>query len=101
MVQQVSVKVAHNTMKMKSASVLNTNEAELISNQQEFYIFNHGNDQGFVIMAADDRVAPILGYSNQGSFDPNQMPPNMQKWLEGYKSAIRYAIENNIAASDE
>src|SRR5574344_867677 len=62
MVQQVSVEVAHNTLKMKSASVLNTNEAELISNQQEFYIFNHGNDQGFVMRAADCRGSLMLGY---------------------------------------
>ncbi len=65
-----------------------------------FYVFNAEN-QGYVIVAGDDCSIPILGYADSGTFDPNNIPPNMQKWLEGYKAEIRYAIENNIAASPE
>lgn len=65
-----------------------------------FYVFSSEN-QGYVVVAGDDRVIPILGYADEGIFDPNNIPPNMQKWLEGYKSEIRYAIENNIVASPE
>lgn len=65
-----------------------------------FYIFSAEN-QGYVIVAGDDRITPILGYADEGTFNPNNMPPNMQKWLEGYKVDIRYTIENNIPASPE
>lgn len=65
-----------------------------------FYVFNSDN-QGYVVVAGDDRSIPILGYADEGAFDPNNIPPNMQKWLEGYKAEIRYAIENNIVASPE
>jgi len=65
-----------------------------------FYVFNAETD-GFVIVAGDDNVIPILGYSHEGSFHPNNIPPNMQKWLESYKTEIRYAIENNITATEE
>ncbi len=65
-----------------------------------FYVFSAEN-QGYVIVAGDDRIVPILGYADEGTFNPDNMPPNMQKWLEGYKAEIRYAIENNILASPE
>ena len=65
-----------------------------------FYIFGAENN-GFVIVSGDDSVIPILGYSENGSFDPSNIPPNMQKWLEGYKSEIRYIVENNISATEE
>lgn len=65
-----------------------------------FYVFS-SDKQGYVVVAGDDRSIPILGYADEGTFDPNNIPPNMQKWLEGYKADIRYAIENNIVASPE
>ncbi|PKL85904.1 MAG: hypothetical protein CVV22_05060 [Ignavibacteriae bacterium HGW-Ignavibacteriae-1] len=65
-----------------------------------FYVFNAGTN-GFVIVAADDQVFPILGYSDEGAFDPSNIPQNAQKWFEEYKSQIRYVIDNNIAATQE
>ena len=65
-----------------------------------FYVFNAGNE-GFVIVAGDDNVSPILGYSYEGAFDPNNIPPNAQKWLEGYKNEIRYVIEQEISATEQ
>ncbi len=65
-----------------------------------FYVFNDGTN-GFVIVAGDDNVTPILGYSDEGTFDPNNMNKSVQKWLEGYKNEIRYTIDNNISATQE
>ena len=65
-----------------------------------FYVFNAGTN-GFVIVAGDDNVSPILGYSNESTFDPNNIPPNARKWFEGYKEEIRYVIEQNIAATEQ
>lgn len=65
-----------------------------------FYVFNT-NATGFVIVAGDDNVTPILGYSSQSTFDPNHIPPNVAKWMEGYKSEIRYIIENNIQPNNQ
>lgn len=63
-------------------------------------MFNNGTD-GFVIIAGDDNVTPVLGYSDEGAFNPENIPLNMQEWLEGYKSQIRYVIENEIEATAE
>lgn len=65
-----------------------------------FYVFNTSS-AGFVMVSADDIVTPILGYSDEGAFDPNNIPQNTTKWLEDYKSQIRYAIENGVAATAE
>ena len=58
------------------------------SNQSAaYYVF--GNDRGgYVIVAGDDRVPVVLGYSDQGSFDADDVPPMMQEWLDGYAAQI-------------
>lgn len=64
-----------------------------------FYVFN-AESQGFVIVAGDDAVTPILGYSVESSFDPGNIPSNVKKWLQGYKDQVRYVIDNHIIATD-
>ena len=64
-----------------------------------YYVFNAGNNDGYVIVSGDDRVEPILGYVEQGSFDPNQIPNNMRAWLEGYEEEIKYVIDNDLKPS--
>jgi len=66
-----------------------------------FYIFNSGNNNGFVIVAGDDNALPILGYSTSGTFDKDLLPPNFRKWLEDYKKEMDYIITNKILATDE
>ena len=56
---------------------------------KNLYIFN-GNP-GFVVMAADDCVQPILGYSLTGKFVAENMPTNVSGWLQGYNDEIQYA----------
>ena len=63
------------------------------------YIYNA--DKGFVVMAADDRVQPILGYSLTGHFRVKGMPSNVRGWLQGYNDEIQFAVENNAKASSE
>ena len=65
-----------------------------------FYVFNVDN-VGFVIVSGDDTVIPILGYSDQGTFHSDNMPPALQKWLEGYKNEIIYVVSNDIKATED
>ena len=55
------------------------------------YIFNRGNDQGFVIISGDDCMPYVLGYTEKGDFDPQTLPPAMLDWLEGYSRMIEAA----------
>ncbi|MBO7617646.1 MAG: C10 family peptidase [Bacteroidales bacterium] len=63
------------------------------------YIFNA--EPGFVVMAADDCVQPILGYSLTGKFIAKNMPANVSGWLQGYNDEIQYAIDQQLEATAE
>ena len=65
-----------------------------------YYIFNADADGGYVIVSGDDRIEPILGYVEQGSFDPDNIPENMRSWLQFYTDQIKYVIDNNIQPGD-
>lgn len=66
------------------------NSLKSTENNTLFYVFNH-EDDGFVIVSGDDAVVPILGYSNEDTFDPQGIPPVVSGWLDGYKQQIEYA----------
>lgn len=53
-----------------------------------YYVFNAGNDNGFVIVSGDDRTEQILGYSDTGSFDENDVPKPLQHVLNRYQKEI-------------
>ena len=56
-----------------------------VAQQAAYYVFNATTaDKGFVIVAADDRLPAVLGYSDSGSFDADDVPPALQQWLDGY-----------------
>ena len=58
------------------------------SNQAAYYVYNVGNNQGFVIVSGDDRINPILGFSDEGYFDEAKAPANMKAWLNDYAQQI-------------
>lgn len=53
-----------------------------------FYVFNTAG--GFVIASGEDQTYEILGYSDSGNFDPNNIPSNMKGFLSYYAEAIDY-----------
>nr|MCR5013580.1 C10 family peptidase [Bacteroidales bacterium] len=63
------------------------------------YLFN-GN-HCFVLLSADDRAYPILGYSLDRCFDVDDMAENTSSWLRSYNDDIQYLIENDIEATEE
>ena len=55
---------------------------------EPFYVFNDKDNQGFVIVSGDDRTTEILGYSETGTLDMEQMPDNLKWWLDSYAHQI-------------
>lgn len=45
-----------------------------------FYVFNVGNE-GFVMVSADDVYRPIVGYSDEGAFDAQNINPELNYML--------------------
>ena len=67
---------------------------------QEFYILENKDGAGFVIVAADDCVQPILGYSTT-SYVRFPLLPSIQSFLEGYEQEIAYCKRFNVPATPE
>ena len=62
--------------------------------KNDLYVFNR-DEGGFVIVSADARtVKPVLGYSDNGHFDADNIPPALQYILSGYQEQIDYARAN-------
>ena len=58
------------------------------------YVFNVGDNRGFVVVSNDDSATPILGFSDSGSIDPDNMPSSMRAWLAGYADEIAWLQKN-------
>lgn len=70
------------------------------SEKAYYYVFNAGNDNGYVIISGDDRTETVLGYADKGSFDIDRMPEHMLSFLQGYADQIQYLDDTN-ATSDK
>lgn len=68
---------------------------------QQLYIYNAENGNGYVIISADDCARPILGYSETGTIDENNIPTNFQYWLNEYNREISWAKTNGLVPSEE
>lgn len=62
------------------------------------YVFNTADKRGFVIVAGSDWADPIVAYSTEGAFDPNNIPPNMMWWLNSQSEPIAYAQNAQLEA---
>jgi len=66
---------------------------------KNYFVFNVGNNEGFVIASADDQVPAILGYSSRGTVLIEAMPANLKAWLDSYDKQISYIQEQGIKGS--
>ena len=67
----------------------------------DYYVFNNRGGNGFVIVAGDDRVKPILAYSTKGCFDPNDVAEGFQFTLNSFRSEIQFIREHNLTATPD
>ena len=90
------------TAQSVASKFMETNKLQLVSTYQTaknvaaFYVFN--TTDGFIIVSADDCETPIIAYSYEGRFDPNNVPLQMEEYLQDFVSIIQYGIENHIEA---
>ena len=85
----ISQQTTHPGGSMRMASAQLVLEQAVYRECTDLYVFNCGTDDGFVIVSADDRTQPILGYADTGTFDEAELPENLRHWLEDYAEQIR------------
>ncbi|MDP4290462.1 MAG: C10 family peptidase [Bacteroidota bacterium] len=54
-----------------------------------FYVLNYESG-GFVVISADKRSIPIVGYSEKGNFKIDSLPLGLIKWFEQYANYINH-----------
>ncbi len=86
----------HQTRSLSFRSIASTDlklayaqPSSAVADAKSYYAFNIKGG-GFVIVAGEDRARPILGYSDQGQLDFNNLPDNMQALLRSYQEEIDY-----------
>ena len=70
--------------------------ATTASRSDAYYVFND-DAGGFVIIAGDDAVAPVLGYTSTGSFDAENLPDGLKDLLKSYERQIAALGDNYVA----
>ena len=65
-----------------------------------YYVFNADAAQGFVVVSGDDCVGDnlVLGYSMQGSFSADDVPENLQWWLDATAEGIAWLRSLGVRA---
>ena len=91
------LKVSKNVKQVSALELVATYNIE--RGDAAFYVFNAEN--AFVIVAADDCAHPILAYSDEGRFDVEDLPIQMQEYLGGFVERIEYGIVNSISADEK
>ena len=62
------------------------------------YVFNAVGEQGFVLVSAEDNARAVLGYSDEGHIDAQNIPANMRAWLQMYADELARAAKAPAAA---
>ena len=80
------------THKMPTANLTVSYRAQRLnaspSTTAPLYVFSTPQSAGYAVIAGDDCVPAVLGYSTDDTFDPNNVPPAMQEWLDSYAEQI-------------
>ena len=61
-----------------------------------YYIFNAENNKGFVIVSGDDRSEEILGYSDTGYFDSEDLPEALEGMLTDFVKDLKELDEAGL-----
>lgn len=64
-----------------------TIESYQYSDKTAFYVVNL-QPEGWMLVAADDAVAPVLAYSHTGNFQTQNQPEALQYWLNTYAKQV-------------
>ena len=89
----LGLKFMRTNTEVKSATATLTYTAFADNGQAAFYVFAM-QPKGFVIVSADDRAKPILGYSTESNFTP-QLPDGLMTFFENYKAGFSQMFANN------
>lgn len=64
-----------------------------------YYVFANGEDKGFTIVSGDDRMPEVVGYSAQGTYDPEHLPANYVDFMKAYQETVEALLKGDAQVS--
>ena len=104
--QEDAALVANNFMNAASASGAKKSVKPMkllkaaSATQNQYYIYENADGEGWVMVAANDVAHPILAYSETGQFRTDNQPANLKVWLNGYNKQIKRAEQDGLVAPE-
>ena len=68
--------------------------ATAVNGKPDYYVFNRGESDGFIVVSGEDRVEAVPGYCERGKFDYAKLPKNFKWWLSEYQRQMQYLREH-------
>ncbi len=60
-----------------------------------FHVINYKNNKGWTIIAGDERIIPVLAYSDNGTFNVSQIPGGASHWFNFTKLEAKKIKDSN------
>ncbi len=88
------------TLSQQSHADMRRVRSPFASSAPAYYIYNVEDGNGFVVVSADDRFRPILGYSTTGNIQADEtLPDGLQYWLGFLTEEMERAMDNGYQPS--
>ena len=66
-------------------------------NQVAYYVFNTAEQNAWVIVAGDDLSESVIAYGDEGAFNTNSVPSNVQWWLDQYAEQMAQVKSSGVS----
>ncbi len=105
--QRVAQNFLNREVKMNSGNFVAAYEAVMDVNKSQTVMHVFSSDHSYIVVSADDRVYPILAYSNESSFPEKGKVPPFDFWMDQLSSGIvaqsrlKSTVAEDVAAAWE
>ena len=71
------------------------------NSNKDYYVFGNRSGVGFVVVAGDDALPAVLGYSTQSRFEPSALSSELKAWLAGYALWVQQVRKGTVPPSEQ
>ena len=64
-----------------------------------YYVFPNGEVKGFTVVSGDDRLPEVVGYSDKGTYDEENLPSNYVGFMKAYEEMVGQLDNGDSRAS--
>lgn len=99
-VEMINGKSYAKRVRGKASFVLVHTQKSARNGKALFYVFRNEGNGGFVITGGDDRANPVLGYTENGTYEQALDIPSFRSWLSSCEAAMQWLSERDDADTE-